>query len=429
MSGATTPPTKMSRDSILTDLQSIVGTEHVGSGAEAGLFVVDENHPHVVVHPGTYEEVASVMSFANNHGLAVIPWGIGNQMHLGNVPRKYEIALSLSRLAAIIEHEPADLTVTCQAGMHASKLAERLGESSQLVPFRISITPFGTVGGMLASGNHGSPRDFTIGMRIVTTDGRITRAGGGVVKNVAGYDLCKLYIGSRGTLGVIVEATFKLQPLPQATENFDLEFDSVHAACNFVSQGQKKGIDMHNAILTKLQIDYVPIGGYRVRAEIGSTATAVDRCRQEISELAARQGGQPFDARRFEQGSSDVPDWILQGDRLACSIRVLASDTGRLFEALQAEGRSPIILAWPTTGEIEATWLGVIDQWSLLERLRKTVMRAGATLAVTHCDPELKRKIDVFDEVPAKTLDLMRRIKQQFDPKGTLSPGRFVGRL
>jgi glycolate oxidase FAD binding subunit len=266
-------------------------------------------------------------------------------------------------------------------------------------------------------------------MRIVTTDGRITRAGGGVVKNVAGYDLCKLYIGSRGTLGVIVEATFKLQPLPQATENFDLEFDSVHAACNFVSQGQKKGIDMHNAILTKLQIDYVPIGGYRVRAEIGSTATAVDRCRQEISELAARQGGQPFDARRFEQGSSDVPDWILQGDRLACSIRVLASDTGRLFEALQAEGRSPIILAWPTTGEIEATWLGVIDQWSLLERLRKTVMRAGATLAVTHCDPELKRKIDVFDEVPAKTLDLMRRIKQQFDPKGTLSPGRFVGRL
>ena len=422
----------VAQKSDFNELKAIVGTEHIASGAEAGLFGVDESYPQVVVHPGTYEEVASVIRLANSTGLAVIPWGTGNQMHFGNVPAKYDIALSLSRLTQLIEHEPADLTVSCQAGMHTNELNRRVGESGQVVPFRISITPFGTVGGMLASGDHGNPRDFTIGMRVVTADGRITRAGGKVVKNVAGYDLCKLYIGSLGTLCVIVEATFKLRALPQTGEEVDVEFESLETACHFMFRLEQRGLAIQTAVLTKLEIiagsDYVPIGGYRARVHFGGTLAAIDRSHREASQIAEEIGGLSFDTERLQGAPSDTPKWVLDGHPLACSVLVPPAHTAQMFSALEAEGQHPTILAWPLTGELEANWPGVDDHSTFVKRLKGIAARSGAILSIRQCSPDLKRRIDVFGD-PPPAFELMRRVKQQFDPNGILSPGRFVGRL
>ena len=195
-------------------------------------FTVDGTRPAIGVAPGTYEEVAAVMRYANDRRLAVIPLGGGTIKHVGNVPRHYDIALVLGRLNAVIEHEPADLTVTCQAGITMTQLGSSWTKCGQMTPFGVSSGPFETLAGRLAANYstyrqaYGGPRDFTIGLRVVTADGRITRTGGKVVKNVAGYDLSKLYIGSFGTLGVIVEAPCRLLPRPQEWYALAFEFGS-----------------------------------------------------------------------------------------------------------------------------------------------------------------------------------------------------------
>ncbi|MBF8286481.1 MAG: linked oxidase-like protein, partial [Dehalococcoidia bacterium] len=206
--------------SVLTQMGSIVGRE--GALADVAAFAVDGLTPQAAVAPSSYEQVAAVMRYAHAEGLAVIPWGGGAHIHVGNVPARYDIALGLSRLNAVVEHEPADLTATVQAGMTLSELQGRLGGAGQLLPLDPPGGERATIGGILAANASGpwrhafgSARDMTIGLRVVTAEGRITRAGGRVVKNVAGYDLCKLYIGSLGTLGVIVEATFKVASLPR----------------------------------------------------------------------------------------------------------------------------------------------------------------------------------------------------------------------
>src|SRR3990170_7695424 len=199
--------------SVVSQLESIVGREGV-LGATA-TFAVDGLTPQAAVAPASYEQVAAVMRYSYAEGLAVIPWGGGTYIHAGNIPARYDIALGLSRLNAVVEHEPADLTATVQAGMTLSELQRHLGGAGQLLPLDPPGGERATIGGILAANASGpwrhafgSARDMTIGLRVITAEGRITRAGGRVVKNVAGYDLCKLYIGSLGTLGVIVEATF-----------------------------------------------------------------------------------------------------------------------------------------------------------------------------------------------------------------------------
>src|SRR3990172_741034 len=193
--------------SVLRHLESIVGAKGLLPPERPDAFAVDGLTPQAAVAPASYEQAAEVMRYAHAEGLAVIPWGGGTHIHVGNLPRRYDIALSLSRLNAVVEHEPADLTTTVQAGMTLSELQGRLGAAGQLLPLDPPGGERATIGGILATNASGpwrhafgGARDMTIGLRVVTAEGRITRAGGRVVKNVAGYDLCKLYIGSLGTL-------------------------------------------------------------------------------------------------------------------------------------------------------------------------------------------------------------------------------------
>ncbi len=209
--------------SLASNLASIVGRENVAPGTPE--YAVDGLAPKSVIRPGTPDEVAGVMSYANANRLAVIPLGGRNHAGIGNLPERFDLTLDVSRLSQVVEFEPADLTITCQAGITLGALREATGAAGMVVPFDPALPGGATVGGVLAGALSGSarmslgpPRDFTIGLRVVTADGKLTRAGGKVVKNVAGYDLCKLYIGSLGTLGVIVESTFKTVPLPQAEQ-------------------------------------------------------------------------------------------------------------------------------------------------------------------------------------------------------------------
>ena len=196
-------------------LTTITGPEHVRHHEDA-----------ITVSPADTQQISEILNYANENGFTVTPIGGGTKQSWGN-PTKTNIHLNLTRLNQVIEHPWQDLTCTVQAGCTWATLQNTLKKHGQFVALDPLWPDRATVGGILATNDsgalrhrYGSLRDLVIGMTIVLADGTIARSGGKVVKNVAGYDLCKLLTGSLGTLAVITEATFRLHPLPQHTQTF-----------------------------------------------------------------------------------------------------------------------------------------------------------------------------------------------------------------
>jgi glycolate oxidase FAD binding subunit len=252
---------------------------------------------------------------------------------------------------------------------------------------------------------------MTIGLRVVNAEGRITKAGGRVVKNVAGYDLCKLYIGSLGTLGVIVEATFKLQPLPRAAATISAAFESGAEACALAFAIRGRGLAVRAVTLAS------DSRRWALAIDLAGTPAAVERSRREVAALARVTDGDDTPAAGLPE---DVP--------LLCKASVLPSRLPTLIDALEALPVPPRVLAYPTVGICHAAWPPLDDAESIAGAVRKLTSAAGGTLVLERCPPDLKRRVDVFGE-PPRSFELMRRVKEQFDPNGILSPGRFVGRL
>jgi glycolate oxidase FAD binding subunit len=421
--------------SLLTDLQSIVGPDHAYASAKDHRVDIDGLMPSAIVLPGSHEEVAAVLQFANNEGLAVIPLGSGHFRWIGTIPRRYDIALETARLNAIVEYEPADLTITCQAGATLDELNGPLSENGQMLPFG-KVPGASRIGRLLALRGResnlawGSARDFTIGLRVVTADGRIIRTGGKVVKNVAGYDLTKLFIGSMGTLGVIVEATFKLAPAPQSQEELDFEFASVVGACALASELRRRGLSLSYVRLSRSAsitgADPSPHGNVGLTIGLAGTPSAVERSRIEAIELATSAGGAQVTQRPKREGA--LPAWATAVEPLMCQASVLPTLVSQLIEEVDQVAAGAFFEASPLHGSVSMTWLNAGADADVVHRARASVTALGGTLTVISCDTELKRRIDVFGD-PPPSFDLMRRVKQQFDPNGILSPGRFVGRL
>lgn len=184
---------------------------------------VDGLAPQAVVYATSAADVAAVLAYASERGLATLPRGGGTQMHWGAPPTAADIVIDLSGMRAVVDVQPGDMTITVQAGLPLVALQSELAKHGQFLPLDPPLLPEATVGGLIATNaygpqrfGYGTTRDYLIGLQAVRSNGDITKAGGRVVKNVAGYELCKLYTGSMGTLGVITEATFKVRPLPHS---------------------------------------------------------------------------------------------------------------------------------------------------------------------------------------------------------------------
>ncbi|MDO8616517.1 MAG: FAD-binding oxidoreductase [Dehalococcoidia bacterium] len=432
--------------SVLQQLAAIAGPEHAGP-PQAEEYAVDGLPPSAVVRPGSYEQAAEVLRYANSERLAVIPRGAGTLMALGNVPRAYDIALCLSRLDEIVEHEPADLTVTCQAGISLGRLREHLAAAGQMAPLDPTLPAQATAGGVLAANAYGpyrlaygTARDFTIGMRVATADGRITRAGGRVVKNVAGYDLCKLYIGSLGTLGVILEATFKVRPRPREEGELAFALPGAADACGVAAEAERRGLSVAAAQVLNpaaAQALGLSAGAAIVLVlNLAGTPAAVARSAREIAALAAERGGRaatsPPQAGAQHPPEADPPPagaGAPTGDSRAVVgwLSVLPSRVPEAMAAIEASAADARTSAYPTAGVLRVRCT-TGDGGETLRRLREAAREAGGRLVIESCAPALKRDLDVFGDPPA-AFELMRRVKQQFDPNGILSPGRYVGRL
>lgn len=188
-----------------------------------GAYAVQGLLPACVVAPANLDELAAVMRVAHELGAAVAPWGGGTQQNIGNPPARLDLVVRTERLNQVLVHEPDDLTISVAAGMTIGALRSYLAQYGQMLPLDPPLPDRATIGGLLATGmdgprrlGYGTLRELLIGIAVVEADGRISRGGGMVVKNVSGFDMMKLYRGSLGTLAIIASANFKLQPIPRA---------------------------------------------------------------------------------------------------------------------------------------------------------------------------------------------------------------------
>jgi glycolate oxidase FAD binding subunit len=253
----------------------------------------------------------------------------------------------------------------------------------------------------------GSARDLVIGLRAITAEGQPVKSGGRVVKNVAGYDLAKLHIGAIGTLGVIVEATFKIAPLPAeaATLAFAGSAASLMSTC----------LQIRNQGLAVTGVTLAGAGSsWRLFVRLAGGAAAVARSSRDARILAERNGATPADDA--EPAFSGA---------LVARASLPPTAVTQIAESMAAKGAS--VLAYPLTGTVRGYWPEPPSATDL-QALRTFCNKANGALVIEEAPLELKQRLDVWGDTGAD-LELMRRLKQQFDPKGTLSPGRFVGGL
>jgi glycolate oxidase FAD binding subunit len=444
------------KESLLHNLlESTLDSERVFPRQEAASYAVDGVVPQVVALPATVEEVAAVMCLASREDAAVIPWGGGTAMGLGNTPHRYDIALCLSHLNQVVEYEPADVTATVQAGKTLADFQRHLAEHGQVLALDPPLGQETTIGGILAvnaSGPsrhaYGTARDLILGIRAVQADGRIIKAGGRVVKNVAGYDLTRLFIGSLGSLGIIVEAAFRLAPLPRAERTAVVFLPSAQEAWRFVAQTANlslRAVELLNAVALRqiATVGEAAEDGYALVLAVAGEPTAVERSLKEIGELSRRAAAASLATvvesaqDRLWQAIASLARPSPSGATLVCKAAVLPSQVPALSQQIETTGRElglePLVVSHLTAGIVYSAWPspqdeGVQRALDLTTTLRQAVAGLGGSLVVEACPLALKEKIDVWGE-PAADFPLMRRIKEQFDPQGILNPGRFLGRL
>jgi len=413
----------------LEDLQNIVGEEHAREASAED--AVDGVAPSFVVEPGSTEDISELMKLANDRDLAVAPRGGGTSMSLGNPPRELDLILSTTRMNGVVEHVPGDQVVRVQSGIRFGELQERLAGSDQMLGVDPPEAGDGaTVGGLVAANSsgprryrYGTVRDLIIGVTVVLADGTVAKAGGKVVKNVAGYDLSKLFTGSLGTLGVIAECNFRLHPRPETARTVAVELPdtaSAGAASQAILHAQvvPSAVELlwggETRMLTAL-IEGIPTG---VEAQV-ETASHILGAFGEVRTLADD-----------EAGSSSPPG--AGDDEVALKISAPPAElAGVLDSTLGASSRlgvTPRITGHAGTG---VTYVGLSGgdeeaRAGVVEELREIWLRRGGSVVVRGASPAFKERVETWGPIGTR-LDLTRRVKEKFDPRGILNPGRFVG--
>jgi glycolate oxidase FAD binding subunit len=398
---------------------------------------IDGVSPRDVVSPTSAEELAAALKAADDAGQAVAAVGGGTQLDLGMPPRRLDQVIETTGLNRVVEYEPADLTVTVEAGMRFAELQKRLAEEGQFLALDPPVAEGATIGGVIATNASGplrfafgTARDLVIGTRVANPGGSLTRAGGRVVKNVAGYDLNKLYVGSLGTLSIIVELSFKLAPIPPAAESIVGQFEDVEAARSVINS-------VVHSPLSPLAIELLgpgaataaglPAGNVLV-FRVGGYPQAVERQVRDLSALVEQHGGQRVDTSSTTwddlarmRVTARQREVVLKG---AAPISTSASMVDLFSKRL--EGLEPLV--WSHAGSGVAYAACHAPTAEALTSLRREVAALGnnASVVIERCPAALKQSVDVWGD-PGTSLTLMRAVKAKLDPRSTLNPGRYVG--
>ena len=454
-------------------LADIVGASHVVTNpAELAAFEIDGFKPSAVVQPASTEQVAEVVKFAAAEKLALIPTGARTKLAIGLPPRRYDLALDMTRLDRVVAYDPGDLTVSVEAGIPLRALAAALAEHRQFLPLAAPYFNQATIGGTIASGVdgplrqlYGTARDYLLGMEFVTGEGVTAKSGGRVVKNVTGYDIHKLMIGALGTLGVITRINFKTFPMPAASRAFVAAFENAERACDMRNRvAQSPLAPMTTEILSpraaavfagaaaaRIEPHPLPAGvlsnaRWAFTAGFAGTDNVLDRYESALRQIAEQCGALEATILREEHVSAAlarkrefVP--IALASSPAATIMKLSVLPARMAEALVSAAKTAEAagLQWAAM----ARGVGVIyfvilpeerneDSKLRVVRASNQILAACSTLGghatIPWCPTEWKDELKVWGLARADFAQ-MQKTKTVFDPGGILCRGRFVGGL
>ena len=439
---------RISEARVANEFKRLVGGGNVTRLSDANLKFeanTSETERALLAAPATAGEACEVLRLAAREGLAVIPAGASTWIDSGNPLSRADIILTTRRMTKIIRHEPADLIATAEAGVTLSEFQKRLAKAGQWLPIDPPDDGRATIGGVVATGlggaqasGYGLPRSFVIGMRVVLADGRLIKAGGNVVKNVAGYDLCKLFSGSYGTLGLITELTFKLRPLPAETRTIVASGSLgslITAGRRVASQFFPVAVELLSPRMAKdLEIEatmgecalLVRFAGSS-RAVVAQTAQALKVLRENNGNRCTTHDEDEAPWRRLSAAplqSSD--DLIWRATMRPTELPSFLGDVSTLGKDDASHGR----LRWHAglgDGRMRAIARAPVyhrEAVRALERLREKAEILGGSLVVEKASLEIKNEINAWGDFGSAN-ELMKRVKQQLDPQVLLSPGRF----
>lgn len=423
----------------LLGADQVVPWEHIDPSLQASLHASCAAPPEAIAYPTTVEALATTVDCAAKNGWRIVPLGNGSKLTWGRPATGAELAISTAKLNRLIDHAAGDLTVTAEAGMGFATLQTQLATARQFLAIAPHYAQRATLGGIVATANTGSLRqryggirDMLIGISFVRADGQPAKAGGRVVKNVAGYDLMKLMTGAYGTLGIITQVTFRLYPLPDASETVVLTgtAEAIAALLQQIRQSSLSPVALD--LLSSRLVAALGLGsGLGLLAQFQSVPVSVAQQSSQVLEWAQQHG--------------------LQGDRLS------GEKEGHLWQQFTEQWEQPVTVgaiackigvlpshAVNTLVTFDQTWndaMSMIHAGSGLGTLRSTAATPAQLLQMrSHCQThggfltlldaplDWKQTLDVWGYA-GNALPLMQAIKTQFDPQNLLNPGRFLAGL
>ncbi len=397
--------------------------------------IASDQLPNCMVLPGTSEELGRVMALANKHGWQVLPTGQGSKLSWGGLATGIDLIVGTARLNRVVEHAVGDFTVTVEPGLKVADLQRQLLEKGQFLAVDPAFEEVATVGGLVATADTGSLRqrygglrDMLIGVQFVRYDGAIAKAGGRVVKNVAGYDLMKLLTGAYGSLGILSELTFRLYPVQACSRTVVLSGGglAIEAAAAEVrlSGLTPVALDVLSGSLTERSRSLV--------ARFQGIEAGVDEQTERLRKIGTTHG------MTFEQldGADDEAFWrrsaqMIRPDTVLCKVGLRPSGIPWLIELADKVVPGAQVRLYGSSG---LGWIQFDDDKSAdsivrgLEELRSHCQKNAGFLTLLQAPKAVKQRIDVWG-YSGNALGMMSDIKQKFDPQNILSPGRFVGGL
>jgi len=395
-------------------------------GANPAAYAIGRAMPSRAVEPAEAGDVAAALREAADAGEAVVVYGGGTLQRASNAPSRYDVAIGTRRLDAVAAYDPHELTVGLGAGVTLAALDRMLAEHGQFVPLDAPFPARATVGGTLAAAwagprraAYGRPRDFVIGATIALADGTLASSGGMVVKNVTGYDMAKLYVGSHGTLGALVRANFKVLPAPAVRRLAVAPFDP-DVRERALAHALTLSFEPAALLVIEGFRDAAGPAGSRIVALLEGSDAVVDRTTRELRSVFGAAGIAETrlldgaDAARAFQSTLDAYASSAFADDVTLLARGLPSDAAARAAAVRAALAGAETIADLHTGDVVVrTREDAAEVRAVLPRA--TVLAAGAT-----------REVDAWGLAPP-SIDVMRAVKAEFDPRGVLAPGRFVG--
>jgi len=397
---------------------------------------VDGLLPSTVMRPENAEDAARGLRLCDLAPAAVVVWGGGTQMRLGAPPRRYDVAFSTERMTRLLEYEPADLTCRVEAGILLRDLQAALREQGQRLPLDPPHPERATVGGMVAAnanglsrGRYGTVRDWVIGITVAYPSGKVARAGGKVVKNVAGYDLMKLHIGALGTLGVVAEVNFKVQARPEMEATLLADFQAPASALEvglklahqYLAPAAAVVLD-HTSLPPPLAGEGRGGGPWTLALKLEGYAREVEAAKDQAIRFVREAGGIVQEVEIPSAFWDQARDWSTStDDEVVLRAIVPLAASPLLMAAVPPDAR---VLAQPASGVVDVR-IPAPSAAATLSRLRTTAGAEGQVV-VTATSVALKPGLDVWGP-PPPGFPVMRALKQALDPNGILNPGRFVG--